>query len=170
MMSTQAQSALEQHHPSCFTWALACCRWNRDEAQEVLQIAYLRILEGRASLNGTEISRPWIFGVIRRTALEHKRRRVVRALALERWWRRQPEPDPSPSPSPDTADLEARHRLRGLLARLSTRQRELLHLVFYQDMTIEQASEVLGISLGTARVHYERAKTRLRRLLTQEPR
>jgi RNA polymerase sigma-70 factor (ECF subfamily) len=32
-------------------------------------------------------------------------------------------------------------------------------------MTIEEASEVLGISLGSARTHYERGKSRLRALL-----
>jgi RNA polymerase sigma-70 factor (ECF subfamily) len=48
---------------------------------------------------------------------------------------------------------------------LPERQRDVLHLVFYQDLTIAQAAEVLGVALGTARVHYERGKARLRALL-----
>ena len=48
---------------------------------------------------------------------------------------------------------------------LSPRQRALLHLVYYQDMTIEDASQVLGISVGSARTHYARGKQRLRALL-----
>ena len=54
------------------------------------------------------------------------------------------------------------------MAKLPARQREVLHLVFYQDLTIEEAAKVLNISLGTARTHFERGKSRLRGLLAQE--
>ena len=40
-----------------------------------------------------------------------------------------------------------------------------MHLIFYQDLTIEETSATLGISIGSARTHYERGKKRLRREL-----
>jgi RNA polymerase sigma-70 factor (ECF subfamily) len=58
--------------------------------------------------------------------------------------------------------------LPAALATLATRQREVLELVFGHDMTIEEAARILGISLGSARVHYERGKRRLRRELGEE--
>lgn len=51
---------------------------------------------------------------------------------------------------------------------LAPRQREVIELVFYHDMTIEQSAEVVGVSLGTARVHYQRGKERLRAALLRE--
>jgi RNA polymerase sigma-70 factor (ECF subfamily) len=51
------------------------------------------------------------------------------------------------------------------LAVLSVRQREVLHLVFYQDLTIGEAAEVLNLNLGTARTHFERGKRQLRKML-----
>ena len=64
--------------------------------------------------------------------------------------------------SPDAA------RLRGELAALPARQREVLHLVFYGGLSIREASEVMKVSLGTARTHYERGKSRLRERLGVE--
>ena len=54
------------------------------------------------------------------------------------------------------------------LNQLSVQQQQVLHLVFYQECTIEEAAEVMRISLGTARTHYERGKRHLRERLTAE--
>jgi RNA polymerase sigma-70 factor (ECF subfamily) len=51
------------------------------------------------------------------------------------------------------------------LAVLSARQRQVLHLVFYQDLTIEEAAQILNLNLGTARTHFERGKRQLRKML-----
>lgn len=168
MTQDELERLLEGLHHDCYGWALSCCRWNRDEALEVLQTAYVRVLEGSARLNGFPAPRAWLFGVIRRTALERRRRRAVRAVGLLRWQRLAPAPPDVEGPGAAAEESEARARLRRLLDRLSSRQRDLLHLVFYQDMTIEEAAGVLAISLGTARAHYERGKARLRRLLADE--
>jgi DNA-binding CsgD family transcriptional regulator len=53
---------------------------------------------------------------------------------------------------------ERRIALARAMVCLSKRQQEVLQLVFYHDLTIEDAARVMHISLGAARTHYERGK------------
>lgn len=151
---------LEQYHAASFGWALACCGRDRVEAEDVLQASYLKVLEGRARFDGRSSVKTWLFGVIRRTAAEERRRglwrlRVQHSHAME-------------MPTVTSQETLENDVLVHALALLAPRQREVLHLVFYQGMTIEDAATVMRVSLGTARTHYERGKQRLRAHLERE--
>jgi RNA polymerase sigma-70 factor (ECF subfamily) len=165
--SSDLETDLARHHRAAFGWALACCRWDRSAAEDVLQTTYLKIVDGRARFGGRSAFRTWLFGVIRRTASEERRRRMLgRFLPLSRFNGRDPRADPAAL----VVRAEATARLVDALRRLPARQRELLHLVFYQDLSIAEAGAVLGVSVGTARTHYQRGKARLRSLLGEEGR
>ena len=161
MKQAELRSQLEQHHPTAYGWALHCCGRNADEAEDVLQTAYLKILGGKARFNDNSSFRTWLFGVIRNTARDQRRS----------WWRRlfrDHEWSADRQSSDSQIELAAGSRtteLRNAMTELSERQREVLHLTFYQEMTIEQAARVMGVSIGSARTHYERGKARLRHLL-----
>ncbi len=68
---------IEQLHGESFGWALACCGWNRIEAKDVLQTAYLKVLDRRARFDGRSRLKTWLFAVIRRTAADSRRRSLV---------------------------------------------------------------------------------------------
>lgn len=152
---------LEQHHAASFGWALACCGRDREEAEDVLQASYLKILDGRARFDGRSGVKTWLFGVIRRTAAEERRRRLFR-------WRILDSQAALVMVNDSGDDAIDHDPLVGALALLTRRQREVLHLVFYQGLTIEDAAAVMRVSVGTARTHYERGKQRLRVHLRHE--
>jgi RNA polymerase sigma-70 factor (ECF subfamily) len=162
MDRAELERQLQAFHSASFAWALACCDRDRSDAEDVLQTVYVKVLDGKARYEGRAAFRTFLFAVIRKTAAGHRRFRPLR------FW-------PLSNGNGSSVEEEMIHSeraaalLRGL-KRLARRQREVLELVFYHDMTIEQAGETLGISLGSARVHYERGKKRLSMLLAEEER
>jgi len=161
MELSELKAQLEKLHTASFGWALSCCRRNYSEAEEVLQTVYLKILQGKARYDGDSTLQTWLFAVIRKTAIGERRKQWLRTLIT--------------LPVTTSEDLglefersEMQQRFQQALAQLPARQRETLHLVFYHDLSLSEAAEVMNISVGSARRHYERGKKRLRATLDRE--
>ena len=160
---------LKELHQESFGWALRCCVGCQEEAEDVLQTVYLKVLEGKAAFKGKSTFRTWLFSIIRFTAIDAMRRSKARQKKLDlvkvEWERttanvEQPETEVQESSADDLATFQQ------ILNALPGRQREVLQLVFYHDCTIAEAASIMGVSLGSARTHYERAKATCRKKLT----
>ena len=160
------RSELESHHAACYGWALSCCSYNDAEAKDVLQNVYVKVLEGRARFKERSSFKTWLFAVIRNTAADERRRRWLRFIGLAKYANERATDLPAPGNEESDDKSEMSRKLKIELARLSRRQQEVLHLVFYQEMTLEAAASVMGLSIGSARTHYERGKNNLRKFLT----
>ena len=164
MEISELKAELERLHPASFGWALSCCRHNRSDAEEVLQTVYLKILQGKAIYRGESKLQTWLFAVIRKTAASEHRKQMLRSLITLG----SPAKKSSSEPELELEWSELQRRFRQALAGLPQRQRETLHLVFYQDLSVTEAAAVMNISIGSARRHYERGKKRLRQSLDRE--
>lgn len=163
LLPAELDASLEALHEASFGWARSCCDGDPDDAADVLQSTYVKVLSGNAVFEGRSTFKTWLFGVIRFTTLEVRRKRARDAAiaALQ-------EPGLA-SPPADAAliDAEEGTLLRNALTMLPARQQEVMHLVFYQSMSIAEAADVMEVSVGSARTHYARGKWRLRTLLTR---
>jgi len=163
MELAELRAQLEEFHTASFGWALSCCRQNYAEAEEVLQTVYLKILQGKARYDGGSKLQTWLFAVIRNTAISERRKALVRLISAPPL-----ENKVAARSQIELERSEMQQRFLEALQSLPTRQRETLHLVFYQELTLSEAAEVMKISIGTARQQYERGKKRLRELLDRE--
>jgi RNA polymerase sigma-70 factor (ECF subfamily) len=153
MNRTQLDHLLKIHHRDAYLWARQCCSFNDDLAKDVLQQVYLKILEGKAKLNVEEKAKTWIFSIIRYTAIDHLRK-TGKFISIE--------------DAEEIAEIEEEIDLtdyKAIISLLPRMQQEVILMVFYHQMTIEQSAEVLEISLGTARTHYDRGKKNLKKLI-----
>ncbi|HEX8911757.1 MAG TPA: RNA polymerase sigma factor [Humisphaera sp.] len=165
MDGSELRCELERLHGESFGWATCCCGADRHRAEDVLQEVYVKVLDGRARYDGRGSVKTWLFAVIRLTAADARRRDLVRRLRLRFYEPTSREPEPADR---SVGRSEDRDRFRAALAALPARQQQVLHLVFYHDLSLAAAADVMGVSLGTARTHYDRGKKAVRRTLEED--
>lgn len=104
----------------------------------------------------------------------YARRSLVHG-STNRWRRRERRPEARLSPShdvavPDVSSASAeRDRLVRALAQLPARQRTVVVLRWYADLSEAQTAEAMGCSTGTVKSQCHRALQRLRVLLEELP-
>jgi RNA polymerase sigma factor (sigma-70 family) len=154
-----SRQALQSVHESLFGWALSRSNFDRCAAEDLMQQAYVEVLSGRARFDNKSALRTFLFGVVQNLAMSQRRQianrlRIVRRHSGE--LRQDEQADDNQSDGNDAlADVWR------AVAKLPARQRDITELVFCREMTIEEASSVMGVTVGTGRVHYDRAKKAL---------
>jgi RNA polymerase sigma-70 factor (ECF subfamily) len=155
-----SRSALEAIHGQVFGWALSRCNYEQVVAEDLVQQAYMELLTGKAQFDGKASLKTFVFAVVQNLARSRFRRRA-RHLQLAQQATPEETVATMPEPGSDATVWRA-------VQELPPRQRDIVELVFCRDLTIEEASKVMGVSTGTGRVHYDRAKKALRKRLNDE--
>ncbi len=73
---------------------------------------------------------------------------------------------PGPSPSQDARQRELKERIREALATLPERDREVILLRHFEELSNKETADVLGVNESTATMRYGRALVRLKEALT----
>ncbi|GAA2402854.1 SigE family RNA polymerase sigma factor [Streptomyces viridochromogenes] len=132
---------------------------NPSDAEDLLQtaltktyVAWERIEDHRA-----------LDGYVRRALLNTRtsqwRKRKVDEFACDEL----PEPEPLPGHHDDPAERQAlRDAMWRAIMRLPARQRAMVVLRYYEDLSEVQTAEVLGVSVGTVKSAVSRALGKLR--------
>lgn len=155
------RSALEAIHSQLFGWALSRCDFDRVVAEDLMQQAYVELLSGRARFDGRSSLKTFVFGVVHNLARSRYRRLASRLRLASRYTH-------GSATSFEAGDATLDRRPVWLaVQRLPARQRDIIELVFCRDLTVEQSAVVMGVTPGTARVHYDRAKRSLRASLAE---
>jgi RNA polymerase sigma-70 factor (ECF subfamily) len=123
-------------------------------AEDAVQEASVRAWRKLGRLRAGSSFQPWFLGIVARQCRDQMR---------GRWWRmiRMPHPEVKRSDLPEDAALR-RAALREALGELTERERQVLILRLYLDLTWNDVSSVVGLTEAGARTRYYRALERLR--------
>jgi RNA polymerase sigma-70 factor (ECF subfamily) len=145
---------------------------NADDAQDVVQDAFLNAYQSLAGFKGDSQFFTWLYRIAVNTAISHKRKqRVTLSIEAGRNGQGRVEPlDTSDASRPGQAleRAEEERRVQGALNRLSLEHREVLILKDLEGEKYEAMAERLGVPIGTIRSRLHRARCELRELLEKE--
>ena len=133
---------------------------DRGEAEDAVQAALVRLYVSWPRIHSSEATEAYARKVLLREVLSWRRKKRV-AVGLT-----GAPPERALLVSPD--QVEDRDRLRRALQELPPRQRAVVVLRFYDDLTEAQTAELLGVSTGSVKTHASRGLQRLRASLAAE--
>jgi RNA polymerase sigma factor (sigma-70 family) len=142
-----------------------------DVAQETFVIAFDR--RRRYDVSRPD-ARPWLYGIASNLVGRHRRAEVRQYRALARAGSAADLSEPAGEHADQVVgrlDAQAlRGRLAAALAEVKDRDRDVLLLVAWAQLSCEEAAQALGIPAGTARSRLHRARARTRAALGADPR
>jgi len=102
---------------------------------------------------------PWLYGIAFRVLSNQRRSRDRRARLFTRISRERSDQNDDV----DTVDVAS---IRGALDRLKESDRELLQLVYWEELTYREIAQAIGISENAVGIRITRAKSKLRGFLS----
>ena len=155
---TEAYAVLVRRHlPRAYRVAWRIMR-HRDDAEDVVQDAFLRALERIEQCEADRPFGPWFFRIVATTAIN--RQRSAKRRETEELHDSTPGSASGPAENASASVLQG--EVDAAMATLPLTQRRLMELVTYEEFTPTEAAAVLGIPAGTARWHLHEARKALR--------
>jgi RNA polymerase sigma-70 factor (ECF subfamily) len=137
---------------------------SHDEADEALQTALARAWRARERFRGEASLRTWLTAIVVNVA-----RSLRAARTAERARREDGDPERVLDPGEPADERLRRQRLRArvrrAVSRLPERQREVVMLKVFSDMTYREVAEALQLTEGAVKAHLHQAVSNLRRRL-----
>jgi RNA polymerase sigma-70 factor, ECF subfamily len=133
----------------------------RATAEDLLHQTFLQMHLARGDFHAGADVEPWAFAIARRLYLNLARSRSRETVGIPH--DRSGGADADAQQMWEAQELSA--RLRDELSRLPAALRDTFLLVYDEELSFQQAAQVLGASAATLRVRYHRARERLRAVL-----
>lgn len=139
----------------------------RQEAEDVVQLAFLRVWQGAARWEPQAKFSTWLYRVLHNLCMDRFRARGARP-DLDHEALDDNLPDETPGNEERLQGLQRDERVRAALAALPERQRAAIVLCYYEERSQAQAAELLGVSEGALESLLSRARAGLRKWLEKD--
>ncbi len=149
---------VERHKEKAFTLAVRIVH-NREEAEEIVQDAFLRAFRSLSQFRGDARFSTWLYRIVYNVSITRVSRKSSpvgsdeEAMLIE---------DDNPSAIEQLEREEQRKAVAREIERLPQNHRTALTLFYFDEMSYQEMSEIMQVPLGTVKTYLFRARDQLR--------
>lgn len=133
-------------------------------AEELTNEVFMEVWRGASRFEGRSSLSSWILGIAHNRAISSLRKRreesmdegVAEAI-----------PDDADTPEVEAQKVDKGEALRRCIGQLSEDHAQVVDLVYYQEMSVNEAAEILGVPANTVKTRMFHARKKLSELLLQ---
>ena len=154
-MRLPVEMLVERYHQNLFAVAFNVCK-NREDAEEVVQDAFIQYHLKRLDFQSEEHIRAWLIRVT-----INKAKNAARTF----WWRHRTSLEETMAAL--TFDDRESERLFEAVIALPQKYRIVVHLFYYEDYSVHEMAELLSLSESNVKTRLSRARAMLRDTLKE---
>jgi len=153
------KALLEEHVPRVYRFALRLTA-NPEDAEDLAQETFLRAWRHRRGIREPGAVRVWLFTIAANLWRDRLRRRKRRPLVLDAL--ADDQQAPAMPPDREAIAREDHDRVVEAMDSLPPRQREVLYLHVWEQLSVGEIARVLGISADAVKASLSLARRRMR--------
>jgi RNA polymerase sigma factor (sigma-70 family) len=155
---------IDRHKDKAYNLAFRICG-NHEEAEELTQDSFLKAYRSLKSFKMKSSFATWLYRIVYNTTISHVRLKKKGVLSLEDF-----PADAADfigtSTSEEEADKEYRTSLVNFaMQKINEEERGLISLYYYEEMSTDEISEVIGITKSNIKVKLFRARQKMQEII-----
>ena len=141
---------------------------NRDEAEDLTQIVFMKVFQGLRLFRGESAFTTWLTRIAFNVGRSHLRSRQSQQNGMATVAQQMPEPIPFATPEDRIMKRERRQRLTQGLDTLPKAQQRALWLRYMKDLSYREIVQEMQVPIGTVKIWLYRGRHQLKRALENQ--
>ena len=167
-MEEAFQRIYEKYHSDLFQFLFYMVK-NREQAEDLVQEVYIRILKSHGSFEGRSSEKTWIISIARHVAIDFfRKQKTLKQRIFEAFdWDREQIRDQQPLPEEIAALNEEMQMVYRTLDTCTVDQKAVVILRYIQGMSIADTAAALGFTESKVKTTQHRALKALKNKLSE---
>jgi RNA polymerase sigma-70 factor (ECF subfamily) len=163
-MEDTFQRIYEKYHHELFQFLFYMVK-NREQAEDLVQEVYIRVLKAYDKFEGRSSEKTWLFSIARHVAIDwFRKQKTIRMRILGKFdWDKHEIKDDQALPDEISLQNEQIQWMYRSLDACSVDQRSVLILRFLQELSITETAEALGWTTSKVKTTQHRAIKQLKK-------
>ncbi|MEO4054403.1 RNA polymerase sigma factor [Solibacillus sp. CAU 1738] len=142
---------------------LVCFTGNQNDAEDLTQEVFIRVLKNLSNYNSGHKLKTWIFSIAKHVAIDHYRKKRFASVFKDGFFKQLASNDKKPNEAFEITEMK--QFVHDAIAKLKPSYRSVVILRGINEFSVKETSEILQCSEAKVKVDYHRALKDLKRKL-----